>query len=401
MRHLIRWLVTAVLVVAGFAFELTLWGTTADVGLGGTVELRWGGELSSWVALGLSAVSSVFAVLAWWRATAGFVVAVSISLALAVAVPSSEPFVAVLIALFILARCRPAAVAALGLALTVVVFALNAWNSLGWTSLADFSSMALHFVLWFLIALTTWTVGRTLQRADHKMVALERSLAEAHQAARVGERRAIARDLHDIVAHSVAGILLQAGGARALIGVGGLAESPTQERVEVALGHIESSAHQALRELHRLLKTMRAADVAAGDEGERLGGLGHIEELIAPARAAGVQVEVEENGDPRRLDRSIDLAAYRCVQEGLANAMKHAGAGSKLTIRLNWGPELVVDMLSSGDRPGWVPANSRRIPGGFGLVGLKERLDSVGGRLEARPETGGFRLLVSIPLAAA
>lgn len=370
----------------GFALELFIWG--------GTV-ISWSVPL----LLGTVAVGLVAAACAWWRPIGGFVVATGIAALINLSVPGWESFVGVLLALFILARSRPAVESRMGLALAAVPLLINAWNSAGWTGQVTFASFTPIAVLWLAAAVAVWTVGHAFMRSARQVTALHASLEETYRAAQDAERRSIARDLHDIVAHSVAGILLQAGGARAL----GATEQPmpgsTAERVQTALGHIEDSSHQALRELHRLLRAMRAVDEASDDDGERLGSLAEIDAVLGPARAGGLTVTVTETGRRPDLDRSVDLAAYRCLQEAVANAMKHAGAGSTIHISITWGEKLTLDMLST-PTPRTQRASRTPIPGGLGLIGLAERLASVGGTLDAGPGEAGFRTLVRIPITA-
>ena len=385
---LTRWPLVAAVVAAGFALELAIWD--------GTTGTRWGAAAPAPVVVLVVLLGLGASALAWWWPAPGFLVAAGACLALGIAVPAWESFVAILLALFVLARRVAPAVSLPGLGVAAAALGLNAWNSAGWAGPRTVDALLPLLALWVGIAAITWAVGHAMRRGAERVVALERSLAEAHRMARINERRAIARDLHDIVAHSVAGILLQAGGARALTAVDAPATGSTQSRVALALGHIEGSAHQAMRELHRLLVTLRDPDTPE-PEGERRGGLADLDALADHARASGLSVAVTVAGTPEPLDRSVDLAVYRCLQEGFANAMKHAGAGSTLGVDLAWGEDLVIT-LTSVPRAGRVPARTR-LPGGLGLVGLSERLASVGGQLDAGPGGQGFTTVARIPLA--
>ncbi|MFT3876456.1 MAG: histidine kinase [Propioniciclava sp.] len=387
-----RWAITVVAAVTGFMVEWVSWD-------GGTTT-RWGAHVPVAVFVGADLLAIAAAVMAWRRPRLGQAIAVSLSLALAVSMPEWQPFTATVISCFVMGRLGSPRQALVGLGVSIVAIMTTQWSTLVRMKEFDPFFGGLGYVLWLGVLVGPWAVGRMINRASARMVSLERSLEEAERAARLAERRIVARDLHDIVAHSLAGILLQASGARALTVAAGPPAGSTQERVSTALGHIESAAHQALRELHRLLDALQAAEATdLHDAGERLGGLAHLDDLIDPTRANGIDVQVRETGQPRPLDRSVDLAVYRCIQEGLANVMKHAGPGAQVRISIDWGSELAVDVLSSGGNSGAAPAARLRVSGGHGLAGLTERLASVGGTFEATQEVEGFRLRARIPLA--
>lgn len=389
---MIRWAVTALAAAIGFTVEWLSWD--------GDSLTRWGTELPAALIIGADIAALTAAALAWRKPWTGIGVAISLASVLLIVTPAWQPFTAVLIACFIAGRLLPATEARLALAISAVPLLLGHWSTTQRLWPDHPGELMLFGGLWLAVLAAIWGVGRMLHRSSARVISLERSLEEAERVARVTERRAIARDLHDIVGHSLAGILLQASGARALARAAGPGSVKAQERVSTALGHIEGTAHQAMRELHRLLGTMHADDGAGTEDGSpSLGGIAYLGDLIETTRAGGIEVRLSGTGHPQPLDRSVDLAVYRCVQEGLANVMKHAGAGARVQISIDWGAELVVELCSSGGNANRMAVDRIQLSGGFGLAGLAERLASVGGTLGAGPAEDGFHLQARIPLA--
>ena len=244
-----------------------------------------------------------------------------------------------------------------------------------------------------LFGLAPWAAGRAVRARQRQAAALreltvelEREQEHHASAAAAGERARIARELHDVVAHSVSLIAVQAGAAGRVID-----SQPAAARE--ALATIERTARGTLTELRRLLGILREKD-----DGAALApppGLERLEELIAQARAAGLPVDLRIEGARRQLSPGVDLTAYRIVQEGLTNARKHAGR-ARASVRLRFAPrEIEIEVVDDGRG---LPAPSG--PGaGLGLVGMRERVSLYGGRLETGPaEAGGYRVHAVLPL---
>ena len=223
---------------------------------------------------------------------------------------------------------------------------------------------------------------------EARAVRLEQEREEAARAAVAEERRRIARDLHDVVAHSVSVMTVQAGAARLL-----LAEEPARAREPLL--SVEATGRQALTELRRLLGLLRS------EEGERaLGprpGLAALPELLAQTRTAGLPVELSVEGEPpRSVAPGVELAAYRIVQEALTNARKHAGA-ARASVAVRYGNGALELVVANDGAP--VVRDGR--PRGHGLVGMRERAALYGGTLEAGPRAeGGFVVRARLPLEA-
>jgi signal transduction histidine kinase len=204
------------------------------------------------------------------------------------------------------------------------------------------------------------------------------------------ERRRIARELHDVVAHSVSVMVVQSGAARRVL------DDDPDQAVE-ALGEVERSGRQALSELRRLLGLMRDGDdgAAAREPQPTLAG---IDDLIRRARDAGLPTELRHEGEPFALPMGCDLAAYRVVQEALTNSLKHAGAGAHAKVLLRWTEkELELDITDTGNG---LAAAGPDLDGplGQGLVGMRERVALCGGDMQAGPRwNGGFRVRATIP----
>jgi signal transduction histidine kinase len=218
-------------------------------------------------------------------------------------------------------------------------------------------------------------------------VELRRQREENARRAVLDERVRIARELHDVVAHHVSVMGVQAGAARRVM--------PKQpDRAEEALASIESSSRQAVVELHRLLGFLRR-------EGQQDGlapqpDLSRLPELVAEAGGDALQVRLQIEGEPRPLPSTLELSAYRVIQEALTNTRKHAGATTS-TVRVAYRPEeLEIEVLDDGGG-GATPVN-----GGHGLIGMRERVGLHGGHLRAgsRPE-GGFAVRATFPVGAA
>jgi signal transduction histidine kinase len=244
------------------------------------------------------------------------------------------------------------------------------------------------------VVLIAWLSGRAVRARALLTEELHEAAIraeEAHEAegqrAMAEERRRIAREMHDVVAHSVSVMVVQAGGARRII-------QRDPERAAQAAAQIEYTGRAALVEMRRLLGLLHAGEGEAGALAPQPS-LAELDALIERSRAAGLPVEVRVLGERRPLPAGIDLAAYRIVQEALTNTLKHAGA-TPTEVHLRWGEdELELEILDRG-RPG-APRNGTG--GGHGLLGMAERVRLYGGELEAGPRSaGGFRVRARLPL---
>ncbi|GGO99697.1 sensor histidine kinase [Wenjunlia tyrosinilytica] len=213
------------------------------------------------------------------------------------------------------------------------------------------------------------------------------------------ERRHIARELHDVVAHRITTMQLMAGGARA-----NLDHDPGAARD--ALVTLEGSGRLALREMRQLLDVLRAdEDTAADPHGAPEApqpGLADLDRLIKESRQAGQPAELTVDGDPGQLPPVFGLTLYRIVQEALTNARKHAGPDVPVEVRLTCLPERV--RVSVADRGATDRAQSAPAVGigtGYGLIGMRERVALHGGTLKAGPlPEAGFRVVANLPLEA-
>ncbi len=228
-----------------------------------------------------------------------------------------------------------------------------------------------------------------VEQVEQRAIEAERSRdAEARRSADE-ERVRIARELHDVLAHRISSISVQSGVALHL-----LEHDPGQARI--ALQGINDASREALGELRATLGLLRGVDERSPRA--PAAGLARLGEIVAGARAAGVDVEIVAQGAPDDLPSAVDLAAFRIVQESLTNVMRHA-PGRQATVTLTFGPEAVtVETVDDGSdvATDWGRA------GGHGLVGMRERALALGGEFEAGPRTeGGFRVFVRLPIIRA
>ncbi|MFJ5119712.1 sensor histidine kinase [Kitasatospora sp. NPDC088548] len=247
-----------------------------------------------------------------------------------------------------------------------------------------------------------WAWGRLtrvrrayLVELEDRAARLERERDAQSKVAVAAERARIARELHDVVAHNVSVMIVQADGAAYV-----LDNSPQQAKQ--ALSTIASTGRQALVEMRRLLGVLRTADTA--DEYMPQPGVEELPELLDQVRTAGLQVDFATSGDPRELPRGVELTVYRIVQEALTNVRKHGGPDVHARVAVDFGErELAVlieddgrgttdEQLSSGGTDGQ----------GHGLIGMRERVGMVSGTLDIGPRPGGgFRIRAVLPLKAA
>ena len=261
----------------------------------------------------------------------------------------------------------------------LVVIAVAALMAIGF--LAQDANPLQGAVLPFVVLVPTWLLGDLVRTrrvdAERRAEAVERSLREREarlEAAAAEERRHVARELHDVVAHAVSVMVIQAGAARQVVHT-----SPDQ--AEQSMLAVESVGRDAMAELRRFLGAMSEDDEAAGIAPQP--GIGALPTLVDRVRDAGLAASLEVDGAPRLVPASLDTTVYRIVQEALTNALRYARQAATL-VRLSWEPDqLRVEILDDG------PATAEGEGSGRGLVGMRERASLVGGRLEAGPRLGG------------
>ena len=255
------------------------------------------------------------------------------------------------------------------------------------------SGSAYSDFFWTTLILTlAWFFGsalgsRTEQTRElrERVEAAERARAIAAERATAEERARIARELHDVVAHSVSVMVVQASGVRRLL-------REEQHREREALLSVEQIGRQALTEMRRMLGVMRSGEDSPAALAPQPG-LQHLDRLIAQVEEAGLPVTLRVEGHRPELSPGVDLSAYRIVQEGLTNALKHAkGAHAEVLVRYI---DTSVELEIADDGPG-VPGGDGM---GHGLVGMRERVALYGGTIEAGPrDGGGFVLRAQLPV---
>ncbi len=237
-----------------------------------------------------------------------------------------------------------------------------------------------------------WLMGWTLHRRQVQAVHLEDRAArleiEREEKARLAvaeERARIARELHDVVAHGVSVMVVQAQAAQRLI-------EAEQKDLRQVLGSIETTGRQALVEMRRLLGVLRRTDADLSLAPQP--GLGDLDELIGQVREAGLPVELHVEGEPEPLPPGVDLSAYRIVQEALTNTLKHAGpAHARVTVRYR-NDEVELEITDDGAGTGKGGGS------GQGLIGMRERVAIYGGVFESGRQNDGYLVRARLPLDA-
>ncbi|MEZ5114673.1 MAG: histidine kinase [Candidatus Nanopelagicales bacterium] len=231
------------------------------------------------------------------------------------------------------------------------------------------------------------TVNRLLQERAERA---ERDREEAAAAAVADERARIARELHDVVAHQIVVMTLQAEGAARL-------DKDGDPRVREALATISGAGREGLAEMRRMVGLLRAE--GEDEPREPQPGLQELPRLAQHFAESGLPVDVHVSGEPRRLPGGVDLSAYRIVQESLTNALKHGGPGVHADVTVSYGADAVDITVVDDGRGAATPLNGSG--GGHGLVGMRERVGLLEGTLETGPHAGGgFQVHATLPVRA-
>jgi signal transduction histidine kinase len=239
----------------------------------------------------------------------------------------------------------------------------------------------------FLVGRIVSTRIELARELREKATRLEREQQERARLAVAEERARIAREMHDVVAHNLSVMVVQSSAARRML-------DRNPERASEALASVEHTGREALAEMRRMLDMLRGEDEEAALAPQP--SIDELDALLDRAREAGLDVDLEVEGERRRVQSSVDLSCFRIVQEALSNTIQHADA-NHARVRLRYGPSSVqVDVTDDGRAVSGPGADNGR---GHGLVGMRERVAMLGGNLEAgyRP-SGGFEVRATLPL---
>jgi len=284
--------------------------------------------------------------------------------------------VGMIVMMFTVAMLRPRAMAALTFAATLGVIALvylTADDGIVWSQVAQSA----------LVLLGTWVLGDSTRRWSRRA---ERLAAQAAQAV-AEERVRIARELHDIVAHHMSVVSLQAGVAEYVVDT----DLPMAKK---AIATVGDASREALLDMRRLLDVLRVDQLEESDYRPRPG-LAQLDELVGRTRDAGLPVDLVVTGEVRELSSGLDLCAYRVAQESLTNILKHAGP-ARARIDLDYGARaLELQIKDDGAKA----QAYRESPTAHGIRGMRERAELYGGVLAAGPaEEGGFAVTLRLPM---
>lgn len=318
--------------------------------------------------------------------------------------------VAVLIGMYSVVKYAPrmigawlaAATVAIGIAIEVV---RNAGKTNNWWAMA----------IWYvgvcgggwLMAYTVRSRRAYVRSLEERAATLERERQHLAQIAVANERADIARELHDVVAHSLAVMIVQADGGR-------YAFDADPEQARAALSTVAATGREALEDMRRLVRVLRGTDDPAvppqdpagegvlgeGAQDRRRLTIDGLAAVVERARSAGLSVRLDVDGQRPALTPALELAGYRIVQEALTNVLRHAGRHATVRLTIRYGPDaLELSIVDDGGERA-VAATPPRAGTGNGLVGMRERVAVHGGRLEAGPRLdGGWSVTACLPLA--
>jgi signal transduction histidine kinase len=252
-------------------------------------------------------------------------------------------------------------------------------------------------LLWAALAVTTGSAARShhayVAEADERARRAEQAREDEAKRRVTEERLRIARELHDAIGHHVALINVQAGALACTLDDED--RSPARESV----AHIQRASEEALEDLRLTVGLLRGPNLEPAEPAEPVPGLDQLDELICSFAGVGLRITREVTGQARPLPEAVELTAYRVIQESLTNTRKHADCDTAV-VRLGYAPGAL--RLTVEDEGTAVTRGGRRMPEGHGIVGMRERVAALGGRLSAgpRPE-GGYRVFAELPLRVA
>jgi signal transduction histidine kinase len=351
------------------------------------------GDVSSPAGASAVAVAATTLPLAWRSVFPVATVAVTtggLALATALGFPAGDvivPYLAPLVALYSVgvscSRREVLVASAIALAaFAVVVIASPA------EGLAELAYIAAGLIAALAVGLAVRQVGFETDTLAARAAELERSQDEATRAAIAEERARIARELHDVIGHSISVMGVQAGAVRRVL-------PPEQEREREALLTVERVGRDAVTEMRRLLGFLRPVEGMDGASAPAPT-LGRVDDLVKEMRRAGLEVELVVEGELGDLSAGRALTAFRILQEALTNVLKHAPGSHVLAVLRRTADELVIEVRDDG-------ANGSRAGssgGGYGLVGMRERVTLYGGTLDAGPlRERGFAVVAHLPTA--
>jgi signal transduction histidine kinase len=313
---------------------------------------------------------------------------------------------ALMILLYTLAAYRPRRVSLYGLAACLIggTVASVQWGMFGRSQLAAVLVglgllLACPLLAWLLGDGVRWRRGYYLA-LEERATRLERERDALAQVAAAAERARIAREMHDVVAHNVSVMVIQADGGRYALDTA-QAQGTAPDKTRDALTTISQTGRQALAEMRRLLGVLRDTGTVA--ETGPMPGMGDLEPLIEQTRAAGIPVRFTSSGTPPpHLDGGADLAAYRVVQEALTNVRKHGGPAVSATVNVRYGADGLTIQVADNGRGAAAQYDADRDEPGHGLAGMRERVALYGGTVAAGPRSGGgFEVSATLPVRAA
>ncbi len=269
------------------------------------------------------------------------------------------------------------------------VIAVSALLVSGWTVFARAPDVPWTEMIWLSIPIIgVFVLSAASARHSERARRAELRMLQAEEDARRAvddERSRITRELHDVLAHSVSVMTVQASAVRRLL-------KPEQEREREALLTVEETGRQALAEMRRLVGIMRTDSDTPALAPQP--GLGTLPELVEQVRQSGLPVELTVEGTPVKLPAGVDLSAYRIVQEALTNTLKHAGPAHAWVAVRYAGEDVEIEVANDGK------SDNAGDGGGHGLVGMRERVALCGGELESGPRPGGgYKISARLPVA--